>query len=113
MATANILLVEDEPAIQELLAFNVAQCGYRAIQAQDAEAALVQINLRSPRPDLAGLDVAGYFRGGIGAPFTRRSAYARHSYHQCSPHVPMNATRYSGWNPVPTTTSRNLFHRAN
>ena len=54
MATANILLVEDEPAIQELLAFNVAQCGYRAIQAQDAEAALVQINLALP--DLILLD---------------------------------------------------------
>ncbi len=54
MATANILLVEDEPAIQELLAFNVAQCGYRAIQALDAEAALGHIN--RALPDLILLD---------------------------------------------------------
>ncbi len=54
MTTANILLVEDEPAIQELLAFNVAQCGYRAIQAFDAEAALGHIN--RALPDLILLD---------------------------------------------------------
>ncbi len=54
MATANILLVEDEPAIQELLAFNVAQCGFRAIQALDAEAALGHIN--RALPDLILLD---------------------------------------------------------
>jgi two-component system phosphate regulon response regulator PhoB len=54
MATANILLVEDEPAIQELLAFNVAQCGYRAIQAYDATEALAHIN--RALPDLILLD---------------------------------------------------------
>ena len=52
--TANILLVEDEPAIQELLAFNVTQCGYRALQASDADAALTLIN--SALPDLILLD---------------------------------------------------------
>lgn len=52
--TANILLVEDEPAIQELLAFNVTQCGYRALQAGDADSALTQIN--SALPDLILLD---------------------------------------------------------
>ena len=52
--TANILLVEDEPAIQELLAFNVTQCGYRAIQAHDANAALELIN--RALPDLILLD---------------------------------------------------------
>jgi two-component system phosphate regulon response regulator PhoB len=52
--TANILLVEDEPEIQELLAFNVTQCGYRALQASDADAALTQIN--SALPDLILLD---------------------------------------------------------
>jgi len=54
MTTANILLVEDEPAIQELLAFNVAQCGFRAIQAHDSEAALAHIN--RALPDLILLD---------------------------------------------------------
>lgn len=52
--TANILLVEDEPAIQELLAFNVTQCGYRAIPASDANAALALIN--RALPDLILLD---------------------------------------------------------
>lgn len=52
--TANILLVEDEPAIQELLAFNVTQCGYRAIQAYDADSAMGLIN--RALPDLILLD---------------------------------------------------------
>jgi two-component system phosphate regulon response regulator PhoB len=52
--TANILVVEDEPAIQELLAFNVTQCGYRAISACDAEAAMAHIN--RALPDLILLD---------------------------------------------------------
>jgi two-component system, OmpR family, phosphate regulon response regulator PhoB len=51
---ANILLVEDEPAIQELLAFNVTQCGYRAIQAGDAASAMDQIN--RALPDMILLD---------------------------------------------------------
>jgi two-component system phosphate regulon response regulator PhoB len=46
--TANILLVEDEPAIQELLAFNVTQCGYRATRAYDAAEALAHINRELP-----------------------------------------------------------------
>ena len=51
---ANILLVEDEPAIQELLAFNVTQCGFRATQAQDAASALSHIS--HALPDLILLD---------------------------------------------------------
>jgi len=54
MATADILLVEDEPAIQELLAFNITQCGFRAIKAQDATTAFAQIN--RALPDLILLD---------------------------------------------------------
>ena len=52
--TANILIVEDEPAIQELLAFNVNQCGFRAIQALDVTSATKQIN--KELPDLVLLD---------------------------------------------------------
>jgi len=52
--TANILIVEDEPAIQELLAFNVGQCGFRAIQALDVGSAMSQIN--RALPDLVLLD---------------------------------------------------------
>lgn len=52
--TANILIVEDEPAIQELLAFNVSQCGFRAIQALDVASATKQIS--QILPDLVLLD---------------------------------------------------------
>jgi two-component system, OmpR family, phosphate regulon response regulator PhoB len=51
---ANILLVEDEPAIQELLAFNVTQCGFRATRAHDAAEALAHIN--DELPDMILLD---------------------------------------------------------
>jgi len=52
--TANILIVEDEPAIQELLAFNVSLCGFKAIQALDVASAMKQIN--RALPDLVLLD---------------------------------------------------------
>ena len=52
--SAKILIVEDEPAIQELLAFNVAQAGFHALRAEDAESAWLQI--RQDLPDLILLD---------------------------------------------------------
>jgi len=51
---AKILIVEDEPAIQELLAFNVMQAGFHALRAEDADSAWQQI--RAARPDLILLD---------------------------------------------------------
>lgn len=68
--TANILLVEDEPAIQELLAFNVTQCGFRAIQATDVASATVEINRALPDlilldwmlPDTPGVELARRLR---------------------------------------------------
>ena len=68
--TAKILLVEDEPAIQELLAFNVVQCGFRAIQASDANAALAQIGRELPDlilldwmlPGISGIELARRLR---------------------------------------------------
>jgi len=48
------LIVEDEPAIQELLAFNVVQAGFRALRAEDAESAWKQIG--QDLPDLILLD---------------------------------------------------------
>ena len=66
--TANILLVEDEPAIQELLALNVTRCGYQAIQALDATSAMAHINRELP--DLILLD---WMLPGIsGVEFARR-----------------------------------------
>ena len=52
--SAKILIVEDEPAIQELLAFNVTQAGFQALRADDADGAWEQI--RSAVPDLILLD---------------------------------------------------------
>ena len=52
--SAKILIVEDEPAIQELLAFNVTQAGFIALRASDAEEAWQQI--RDYSPDLILLD---------------------------------------------------------
>lgn len=52
--SARILIVEDEPAIQELLAFNMRQAGFQPLRAEDAEAAWAQI--RAVRPDLILLD---------------------------------------------------------
>lgn len=51
---ANILVVEDEPAIQELLALNITQAGHNAMRALSAEHA--QDLLRETIPDLILLD---------------------------------------------------------
>ena len=51
---AKILIVEDEPTIRELLAFNVTQAGFRALCAEDADSAWQQI--RNNVPDLILLD---------------------------------------------------------
>lgn len=51
---ANILVVEDEPAIQELLALNITQAGHNAMRALSAEQA--QEFMRETIPDLILLD---------------------------------------------------------
>lgn len=51
---ANILVVEDEPAIQELLALNISQAGHHPLRALSAEHA--QELLRNTVPDLILLD---------------------------------------------------------
>jgi two-component system phosphate regulon response regulator PhoB len=51
---AKILRVDDEPAIQELLAFNVMQAGFQALRAEDADSAWQQI--RGSAPDMILLD---------------------------------------------------------
>lgn len=51
---ANILLVEDEPAIQELIAFNLTQAGHHVLRAGTAEAAMMLV--KNALPDLILLD---------------------------------------------------------
>ena len=51
---ANILVVEDEPAIQELIAANLGRAGHHVVRAPDAETA--QRIVRDALPDLVLLD---------------------------------------------------------
>ncbi len=51
---ANILLVEDEPGIQELLKLNLGQAGHQVTAAEDAEGALRY--LKTTLPDVILLD---------------------------------------------------------
>ena len=50
----NVLIVEDEPAIQELIAVNLEAAGHHTLRATDAEQALTI--LRETLPDLVLLD---------------------------------------------------------
>ena len=50
----NVLVVEDEPAIQELIAVNLEHAGHRVTRAKDAEAALGLV--KSMLPDLLLID---------------------------------------------------------
>jgi len=52
--SATILVVEDEPAIQELIACNLELAGHQALRAENAEQALDMV--RSALPDLVVLD---------------------------------------------------------
>lgn len=51
---ATVLVVEDEPAIQELIAFNLKQTGHLVLAAPSAESA--QLLIRETLPDLILLD---------------------------------------------------------
>lgn len=65
---ANILVVEDEPAIQELLSFNLQQAGHHTLNAASAEQAFGM--LRETLPDLILLD--WMLPGVSGIEFARR-----------------------------------------
>jgi len=68
--SATILAIEDEPAIQELLAFNITQAGFRVLRAEDEQSAWRQIQQNSPDlilldwmlPDTSGPLLARQFR---------------------------------------------------
>jgi len=53
--TEKILVVEDELALRETIAYNLKQQGYEVITAEDGESAIVQA--KSENPDLMLLDV--------------------------------------------------------
>jgi two-component system phosphate regulon response regulator PhoB len=52
--SATVMVVEDEPAIQELIAFNLRQAGHRALRADSAEDALRLV--QEALPDLILMD---------------------------------------------------------
>jgi two-component system phosphate regulon response regulator PhoB len=54
MSAKKILIVEDEPAIREMIAFHLARAGYETIEASDCREAREQ--LADNRPDLALVD---------------------------------------------------------
>jgi two-component system phosphate regulon response regulator PhoB len=68
---ANILVVEDESAIQELIAINLEQAGQKALRAGSAEEALEMIQLELPDlvlldwmlPGQSGIELARRLRG--------------------------------------------------
>lgn len=72
---ATILVVEDEPAIQELVAFNLKQAGHTVVQADSAETA--GRLMREALPDLILLD--WMLPGQSGIEFARRLKAERHT----------------------------------
>lgn len=68
--STTILVIEDEPAIQELLAFNISHAGFRALRAEDEPSAWRQISQNLPDlilldwmlPNTSGLLLAKQFR---------------------------------------------------
>jgi two-component system phosphate regulon response regulator PhoB len=73
MMSANILVIEDDRVIQELLAYNLKQPGFRLMQAFDTSSALKHINHTLPDlilldwmlPDNSGIELLGRLRANI------------------------------------------------
>ncbi|MBX3629432.1 MAG: phosphate regulon transcriptional regulator PhoB [Nitrosomonas sp.] len=69
--TARIMIVEDEPAIQQMIAFTIVQAGYKPICACDAEEAMNHIHGALPDlilldwmlPKMSGIEFARKLRG--------------------------------------------------
>src|SRR5919205_2967199 len=67
---ATILIVEDEPDIQELIAYNLQKAGHEPIQARSAEQALEVVREELPHlviidwmlPGMSGIDLARWLR---------------------------------------------------
>jgi two-component system phosphate regulon response regulator PhoB len=69
--TATVLIVEDEPAICELIAFNLKQAGHQPLIAESAERAMGVLNAALPDlilldwmlPGMSGVELARQLRG--------------------------------------------------
>ena len=63
MRRHSVLVVDDEPAVRELLKLHLANAGYDVRVAEDAIVA--ERSLRESPPDLVVVDVAMPYRGGL------------------------------------------------
>jgi len=107
-----ILVVEDEPAIQELLAVNLKHNGFlvvRAGSAEDADAAI-----RAALPDLLILDWMLPGQSGVSLAKRLRSDERTREL----PIIMLTARvheedKVPGWRPAPTTTSPSRSRRRN
>ena len=93
---ANILVVEDEPAIQELIAVNLDRAGHHVLRAGDAEVA--QRLVRDALPDLILLDwmLPGMSRPRTGAPPAWRGTDAQCAASSCSPRAAKSTDKIAG-----------------
>jgi two-component system phosphate regulon response regulator PhoB len=93
---ANILVVEDEPAIQELLALNITQAGHNAIRALSVE--IAQDLMRETIPDLILLD--WMLPGMNGLEFARKlksDALTKIYRLSCSRRAVRSMTKFAAW----------------
>jgi DNA-binding response OmpR family regulator len=66
-----VLIVEDETALVELLRYNLEQAGFRVVEAEDGETALLQVRAEQPAlvvldlmlPEGDGLEICRILRG--------------------------------------------------
>lgn len=82
MSTAKILVVEDEPAISELIVSTLTVAGFDTVQAFDTSSAYMHII--DDRPDLILLDwMMSYGESGIDLTrkLKKRPRHAGHSHH--------------------------------
>ena len=93
--SATVLVVEDEPQIQELVAVNLEHIGHKVLRAASAEEA--EAAIRNALPDVLVLDwmlpgESGLRSRGACAPTSARAS-CRSS---CSPRAPWSTTRSRG-----------------
>jgi len=70
--SATVLVIEDEPAIQELISYNLRNAGYIALTAETAEQAIAMVNEILPDlvlvdwmlPNMSGIDFVRLLRSG-------------------------------------------------
>ncbi|MFZ1712880.1 MAG: response regulator, partial [Nitrosomonas sp.] len=70
--SATVLVVEDEPAIQELISYNLRNAGYVSLSAETAEQAIAMVNEVLPDlilvdwmlPSMSGIDFVRLLRSG-------------------------------------------------